>query len=59
MMHLVVQRVPDHEMIEMRRTLEAILAASTWEDFEESTGGFSLDQLESFRESNCTDFSRR
>jgi GntR family transcriptional regulator, transcriptional repressor for pyruvate dehydrogenase complex len=36
MMHLVVRRVQEHELVDMRRTLEAILAAPTWEDFKES-----------------------
>jgi GntR family transcriptional regulator, transcriptional repressor for pyruvate dehydrogenase complex len=36
MMHLVVRRVQEHEIIEMRRILDAILAAPTWEDFKES-----------------------
>ncbi len=36
MMHLVVRRAQDHEIAEMRSTLEAILAAPTWEDFKES-----------------------
>ena len=36
MMHLVVGRVQDSEVVEMRRTLDEILAAPTWEDFKES-----------------------
>jgi len=35
MMHLVVNRVQDDEIVEMRNTLEQILAAPTWEDFKE------------------------
>src|ERR1041384_1298574 len=36
MMHLVVRRVDEHEIAEMRRVLEAVLGAPTWEDFKES-----------------------
>ena len=36
MMHLVVSRVQEHEIVEMRRILEVILGAPTWEDFKES-----------------------
>ena len=36
MMHLVVNRVQEHEIVEMRRILEVILGARTWEDFKES-----------------------
>lgn len=36
MMHLVVSRVQEHEIVEMRRILEEILGAPTWEDFKES-----------------------
>ncbi|WEX74709.1 GntR family transcriptional regulator [Sinorhizobium numidicum] len=36
MMHLVVSRVQEHEIVEMRRILEVILGATTWEDFKES-----------------------
>lgn len=36
MMHLVVNRVQEHEIAEMRRLLGEILAAPTWEDFKES-----------------------
>jgi DNA-binding FadR family transcriptional regulator len=36
MMHLVVSRVEDQEIAEMRRILEDILGAPTWEDFKES-----------------------
>lgn len=36
MMHLVVNRVQEAEIAEMRRKLDAILAAPTWEDFKES-----------------------
>lgn len=36
MMHLVVNRVEDGEIEEMRRTLGEILDAPTWEDFKES-----------------------
>jgi DNA-binding FadR family transcriptional regulator len=36
MMHLVVNRVQDAEIVEMRQLLDDILAASTWEDFKES-----------------------
>src|SRR3990170_1547460 len=32
MMHLVVRRVQENEIVEMRRILDAILAAPTWED---------------------------
>jgi GntR family transcriptional regulator, transcriptional repressor for pyruvate dehydrogenase complex len=35
MMHLVVSRVHEDEILEMRRILEQVLAASTWEDFKE------------------------
>ncbi|WP_442580630.1 FadR/GntR family transcriptional regulator [Mesorhizobium sp. ASY16-5R] len=35
MMHLVVTRVQDEEIAEMRRILELILTAPTWEDFKE------------------------
>lgn len=35
MMHLVVSRVQDEEIAEMRRTLDLILAAQTWEAFKE------------------------
>ena len=35
MMHLVVNRVQEEEILDMRRTLEQILAAPTWEDFKE------------------------
>jgi DNA-binding FadR family transcriptional regulator len=35
MMHLVINRVQDEEIVEMRRLLEQILAAPTWEDFKE------------------------
>ena len=35
MMHLVVNRVRDEEVVEMRSSLEQILAAPTWEDFKE------------------------
>ncbi len=35
MMHLVVSRVQDEDITEMRRTLEQILSAPTWEDFKE------------------------
>jgi DNA-binding FadR family transcriptional regulator len=36
MMHLVVNRVQEGEIVEMRRLLGDILAAPTWEDFKES-----------------------
>lgn len=36
MMHLVVRRVQDHEIAEMRRILEEILDVPTWKDFKES-----------------------
>lgn len=36
MMHLVVSRVQQSEITEMRRLLDEILAAATWEDFKES-----------------------
>ena len=36
MMHLVVNRVQESEVEEMRRTLGEILSAPTWEDFKES-----------------------
>lgn len=36
MMHLVVSRVQDGEIVEMRRVLDEVLAAPTWEDFKES-----------------------
>lgn len=36
MMHLVVSRVQDAEIAEMRRILVGILAAPTWEDFKEA-----------------------
>ncbi len=36
MMHMVVRRVEEHEILEMRRILEAVLGAPTWEDFKES-----------------------
>ena len=36
MMHLVVNRVQEEEIVEMRRLLDDILAAATWEDFKES-----------------------
>ncbi len=36
MMHLVVRRVQEHEIVEMRRILEGILGAPTWKDFKES-----------------------
>jgi GntR family transcriptional regulator, transcriptional repressor for pyruvate dehydrogenase complex len=35
MMHLVVTRVDDDEIAEMRRILSEIVAASSWEDFKE------------------------
>jgi DNA-binding FadR family transcriptional regulator len=35
-MHLVIRRVEEHEVVEMRRILEAVLGAPTWEDFKES-----------------------
>jgi GntR family transcriptional regulator, transcriptional repressor for pyruvate dehydrogenase complex len=35
MMHLVVSRAEDEEIVEMRRLLEQILAAPTWEEFKE------------------------
>jgi GntR family transcriptional regulator, transcriptional repressor for pyruvate dehydrogenase complex len=35
MMHLVVNRVEAEEILEMRRILEQILAAPSWEDFKE------------------------
>ena len=36
MMHLVVRRVQEQEIVEMRRILDEILGAPTWEDFKES-----------------------
>jgi DNA-binding FadR family transcriptional regulator len=39
MMHLVVNRVQESEIVEMRRILDEILAAPTWEDFKESIYG--------------------
>lgn len=36
MMHLVVARVDDDEISEMRRTLAEIVSAPSWEDFKES-----------------------
>jgi DNA-binding FadR family transcriptional regulator len=36
MMHLVVRRVQEQEIVEMRRILDAILAAPTWKAFKES-----------------------
>jgi GntR family transcriptional regulator, transcriptional repressor for pyruvate dehydrogenase complex len=36
MMHLVVNRVQEGEIDEMRRLLQEILGAPTWEDFKES-----------------------
>jgi DNA-binding FadR family transcriptional regulator len=36
MMHLVVNRVQESEIVEMRRLLEEVLAAPAWEDFKES-----------------------
>jgi DNA-binding FadR family transcriptional regulator len=36
MMALVVSRVQEHEVAEMRRLLQEILAAPTWEDFKEA-----------------------
>jgi DNA-binding FadR family transcriptional regulator len=36
MMHLVVNRVQEHEIAEMRRLLQEILAAPAWEDFKEA-----------------------
>jgi DNA-binding FadR family transcriptional regulator len=36
MMHLVVRRVQDHEIIEMRRILEDVLVVPTWKDFKET-----------------------
>lgn len=36
MMHIVVSRVQDAEILEMRRLLGVILDAPTWEDFKES-----------------------
>jgi DNA-binding FadR family transcriptional regulator len=36
MMHLVVNRVQESEIVEMRSRLEDVLAALTWEDFKES-----------------------
>ncbi len=36
MMHLVVNRVQDSEIADMRRQLDEILSAPTWEDFKES-----------------------
>ncbi|PAQ04860.1 FadR/GntR family transcriptional regulator [Mesorhizobium temperatum] len=36
MMHLVVTRVADDEISEMRRTLAEIVSAPSWEDFKES-----------------------
>lgn len=36
MMHLVVNRVQEHEIDEMRRVLQEILSAPSWEDFKEA-----------------------
>jgi len=36
MMHLVVRRVQDREIVEMRRVLEEILDVPTWKDFKET-----------------------
>jgi DNA-binding FadR family transcriptional regulator len=36
MMHLVVSRVEDQEVVEMRRILEEILDVPTWKDFKET-----------------------
>ena len=36
MMHLVINRVQEGAIVEMRRLLDEILAAPTWEDFKES-----------------------
>lgn len=36
MMHLVVRRVQEHEIREMRRILDEILEVPTWKDFKES-----------------------
>jgi DNA-binding FadR family transcriptional regulator len=36
MMHLVVRRVENHEIVEMRRILEEILDVPTWKDFKET-----------------------
>ena len=36
MMHLVVNRVQESEIVEMRRILDEVLSAPTWEDFKES-----------------------
>jgi DNA-binding FadR family transcriptional regulator len=36
MMHIVVNRVDDREIAEMRRQLEEILVVPTWKDFKES-----------------------
>lgn len=36
MMHLVVTRVDDEEIAEMRRTLGEVVSAPSWEDFKES-----------------------
>src|SRR5262245_8262938 len=36
MMHLVVQRVQESEIVQMRRILEEILEVPTWRDFKES-----------------------
>jgi DNA-binding FadR family transcriptional regulator len=36
MMHLVVRRVQDHEIVEMRSVLEEILDVPTWKDFKET-----------------------
>jgi DNA-binding FadR family transcriptional regulator len=36
MMHLVVRRVQEHEIAEMRRILDEILDVPTWKDFKES-----------------------
>ena len=36
MMHIVVSRVDDREILEMRRQLEEILVVPTWKDFKES-----------------------
>jgi DNA-binding FadR family transcriptional regulator len=36
MMHIVVRRVQEHEIAEMRRLLEEILNVPTWKDFKES-----------------------
>ena len=39
MMHLVVNRVQEHEIDQMRRVLGEILDAPTWEDFKEAIYG--------------------